>query len=140
MRYADGTEVRFELDRAPEGGAIFTGTKAKIEINRNKFTTNPKDFLQNAPGSEEQLKWEGPGWTARLHLSNWLDCIKSRNVPNADVEVGHRSISVCHLVNITREVGRKLVWNAELERFENDTQANALLDRPRRKGYELPNV
>lgn len=44
MRYDDGTLVRFELTGGPMGGAIFSGTKAKIEINRNKCTTNPPIF------------------------------------------------------------------------------------------------
>ena len=137
MRYATGPVVRFELDGGPVGGAIFKGQEAKIEINRNKFTTNPPGFLPDAPGPEEQQKWEGPGWTAAGHLANWLECIKTRETPNADVEIGHRSITVCHLVNITRELGRKLTWNPDQERFENDRAANALLDRPRRAGYEL---
>jgi len=140
MRYADGTLVRFELDGGPMGGAIFTGSEAKIEINRNKFTTNPPDFLPDAPGPAVKQKWEGPGWTAAPHLANWLDCIKSRQEPNADVEIGHRSASLCHLLNITRELGRKLTWNPEQELFENDEAANKLLDRPRRNGYELPTV
>jgi len=140
MRYADGTLVRFELNGGPVGGAIFTGSKAKIEINRNKFTSNPPDFLPDSPGPDVQKKWEGPGWTAAPHLANWLDCIESRKKPNADVEIGHRSVSVCHLVNITRELGRKLTWNPERELFENDDEANTLLDRPRRKGYEMPIV
>ena len=138
MTYADGTLVRFELNGGPMGGAIFTGSKAKMEINRNKFTANPPDFLPDAPGPSVQQKWEGPGWTAAPHLANWLDCIKTRQKPNADVEIGHRSVSVCHLVNITRELGRKLIWNADEEKFENDEDANRLLVRPRRKGYELP--
>jgi len=140
MRYADGTLVRFELEGRPMGGAIFSGSRAKLEINRNKFTSNPPDFLSDAPGAAIQQKWEGPGWTAAPHLANWLECIKSRKEPNADVEIGHRSITVCHLVNITRELGRKLIWNPEQEMFEDDDEANGLLDRPRRKGYELPNV
>lgn len=100
----------------------------------------PADFLTDAPGPAERQKWEGPGWTAAPHLANWLECIKSRGEPNADVEIGHRSVSVCHLVNITRELGRKLVWNPDREEFENDAEANERLDRPRRKGYELPSV
>lgn len=138
MKYADGTEVRFELDKGPMGGAIFVGSKAKMEINRNRYATNPKDFLDDAPDPAVQKKWEGPGWTAKPHIANWLECIKTRETPVADVEIGHRSISVCHLVNITRELGRKLQWNPETEQFENDEEANKLLDRPRRKGYELP--
>jgi hypothetical protein len=45
---------------------------------------------------------------------------------------------VCHLLNITRELGRKLRWNPDAERFVDDEEANGLLERPRRAGFELP--
>ena len=54
------------------------------------------------------------------------------------MEIGHRSISVCHLANIAREVGRKLRWDPEKEVFPGDEEANRYLDRPRRKPYALP--
>ena len=138
MRYADGVEVRLELDKGPMGGAIFVGSDAKIEINRNKFTTNPKDLVKNPPQPATAQLWEGPGWTAKPHIQNWLDCIKTRQKPNADVEIGHRSISVSHLANIARQIGRKLKWDPAKETFPGDAEANAYLTRPRRKGYELP--
>ena len=84
--------------------------------------------------------WEGPGWIAKPHLKNWLDCIKTRAKPNADVEIGHRSISVCHLLNITRELGRKLHWDPVKEQFVDDAEANKYVSRRRRKGYELPKL
>ncbi|MAT68359.1 MAG: dehydrogenase [Planctomycetaceae bacterium] len=141
MKYEDGVEVHFELEgTGPMGGGIFIGTDCKMEINRNRFAVNPPNFVKDAPPPEVQDKWEGAGWIARPHLQNWLDCIQTRETPNADVEIGHRSISVCHLVNITREVGRKLQWDPAAERFVNDDEANRLLDRPRRVGYELPPV
>ncbi|MGM0490333.1 MAG: Gfo/Idh/MocA family protein, partial [Planctomycetota bacterium] len=140
MRYADGTLVRFELDQGPMGGAIFHGDQCKIEINRNKFTTNPKDFVDTPPEPATAEIWDGPGWIARPHLQNWLDCIKTRETPNADVEVGHRSISVCHLANIARQLGRKLRWDPDREIFPEDDEACAYLSRPRRHGYELPDV
>ena len=120
MRYANGVEVRFELKKGPYGGAIFIGEDCKIEINRNKFTTNPKDFVKNPPDPATARQWEGPGWIARPHMQNWLDCIKTREKPNADVEIGHRSISVCHLANIAREIGRKLQWDPKTETFPGD--------------------
>ncbi|MFH1268789.1 MAG: Gfo/Idh/MocA family oxidoreductase, partial [Planctomycetota bacterium] len=113
MRYANGALVRLELENGPHGGAIFVGDEAKIEINRNKFATNPPDLVKDPPEPATAEIWEGPGWIARPHIQNWLDCIKTREKPNADVEIGHRSISVCHLANIAREVGRKLRWNPE---------------------------
>jgi predicted dehydrogenase len=138
MGYADGTLVRFERENAPMGGAVFVGSDCKMEINRNRFMTNPPDFVKDAPDAAVAEKWEGDGWIARPHIQNWLDCIKSRERPNADVEIGHRSITVCHLLNITRELGRKLKWDPSAESFVDDSQANILLDRPRRAGFELP--
>jgi predicted dehydrogenase len=140
MRYADGTLVRFERENAPMGGAVFMGSECKMEINRNRFATNPPDFIKDAPDPAVAEKWEGEGWIARPHIQNWLDCIKSRERPNADVEIGHRSVTICHLLNIARELGRKLAWNPDAEQFVNDDEASLLLDRPRRRGFELPIV
>ena len=72
------------------------------------------------------------------HFQNWIDCIKSRQKPVADVEIGHRACTICHLANIARQLRRKVRWDATTETFPGDDEANALLDRPRRKGYELP--
>ena len=99
-------------------------------------------FTRTAVGPDpgEAQSWEGAGWVARPHIQNWLDCIKTRRQPNADVEIGHRSISVCHLVNITRQIGRRLQWDPDRETFPGDEEANAYLDRPQRKGWELPDL
>ena len=140
MRYANGVVVSYELERGPHGGGIFTGAECKIEINRNKFVTNPPDFVKNGPEPADASKWEGAGWIARPHIQDWLDCIKTRKKPNADVEIGHRSISVCHLANIARLLGRRLRWNPDAEQFVGDAEANTYLARPRRKGFELPEV
>ena len=70
-------------------------------------------------------------------MQNWINCIKSRQRPIADVETGHRSATVCHLGNIARWTGKRLKWDPLKELFD-DVQANTYLDRKRRKGYELP--
>ncbi len=144
MRYANGVPVRFVLARAPMGGAIFLCEKGKLEINRNKFKSNPKDIaaelLKKVDAVAEERKWsdETALWQARWHLQNWLDCIRTRKQPVSDVEIGHRSISVCHLANIVRRAGRALKWDPAKEQFVGDDEANRFLTRPRRKGYELP--
>jgi len=148
MKYAGGVEVHFGLEpgHGPMGGAVFVGERGKLEINRNKFASNPpaiaQELLKQVDENEEERKWSDQLalWQARWHMQNWLDCIKSRELPVADVEIGHRSISVCHLANITRLVGRRLTWDPQREQFTGDDAANAHLDRPRRKGYELPEV
>jgi hypothetical protein len=55
----------------------------------------------------------------------------------ADVEIGHRSATVCHLGNIAIRAGRKIVWNAEREMIPGDDDANAMLTRPYRAPWEL---
>ena len=148
MRYANGVEIKFVIEQGhgPMGGAIFVCEKGKLEINRNKFTSNPPEIAQElnkkVDVQEEERKWSDQLalWQARWHMQNWLDCIRSREVPVADVEIGHRSITVCHLANIARAVGRELRWDPAKERFAGDDEANGLLDRPRRKGFELPEV
>jgi hypothetical protein len=61
-------------------------------------------------------------------------------LPVADVEIGHRSVTVCHLANIARAVGRKLRWDPQAERFVGDTAADKMLTRERRQGFELPSI
>jgi hypothetical protein len=137
MQYANGTQLRLELDGdwGPGLGAIFIGEHGKIEINRDKIASNPKELTQSP---------ENPGPNQRpetaYHIENWVDCIKTRNRANADIEYGQRSSTLCYLVNIVRalgQVGHKLQWDPEQEIFPNNDEANRLLSRPRRKGYEL---
>ena len=134
MDYANGTVLNF-LPDVPT--ATFYGERGTMKISRNKYVTDPVDLIADGPDPSLIEKWQGSGSVAGPHLQNWIDCIESRNTPNAPVEVGHRSVTVCHLANIVRELDRQLDWNPETERFLDD-KANALLDRPRRKGFELP--
>ena len=147
MRYANGVELKFvQPANGPVGGAIFIGEKGKIEINRNKFASNPNEIsaelLKQVDVNEEERKWSDKIglWQARWHLQNWLDCIRSRKRPRSDVEIAHRSVSVCHLANITRFVNRRLRWDPVKEEFGGDQEANYWASRPRRKGFELPKI
>ena len=140
MKFASGTELRLHLDgdRGPGLGAIFVGEKGKIEINRDKVASNPKEIVRAS---------DNPGHNRRpetaYHIENWIQCIKSRKPCNADIEIGLRATTLCYLVNIVRDVGRvgePLKWDPAAERFTNCDEGNKLLDRPRRKGFELPQV
>ncbi len=141
-RYNNGVEVRLLFPDAGniQGGALFVGDKGRIEITRNDFVTDPPGMIKELPPQEEIDKWKRAQWQAKYHMQDWLDCMKSRKMPLADVEIGHRSISVCHIANITREMNRRLHWDPEAERFASDAEANDRLTRQRRKGYELPEI
>ncbi|GHT44477.1 NADH-dependent dehydrogenase [Planctomycetales bacterium] len=134
MKYADGTDVHLELDKGPQGGAIFRYEQGNLEINRNKLKATNEEWLKDAPEADPP---EGPTWIARPHIENFFDCMATRQLPNADVEIGHRSITVCHLIGITRDLNRRLQWNPETEQFVDDDEANKQINRPRRQGFEI---
>ena len=71
------------------------------------------------------------------HVRNFLDCMKSRALPICDVEIGHRSATVCHLGNIAVRLGRKIRWDPAAERIVGDEEAAQWIDRPRRSPYTI---
>ena len=129
LYYPDGTVVRLESGNGPAFGGIFIGEKGKLEINRGRFACNPTTLLAPFEGKESEN-----------HVGNWIDCIESREEPNAPVEVGHLITSVAHLINICRITGRTINWDAAQEQINGDVAANALLTKERRPEFSLPNV
>jgi predicted dehydrogenase len=141
MRYPNGVTVTLEIGQGgPMGGAIVVGEKGEIRIDRNTFTVKPAELVTDPPDPGLAAKWRLQDWPANYHLRNWVMCIKSRKRPVSDAEIGHRSITVCHLANIAREAGRRLTWDPVAETFPGDAEANAYLERPRRTGFELPQI
>ena len=140
MWFANGVELRLNLDgdRGPGLGCIVTGEKGKMEINRHKLSSNPKEIVANMPAEFKNTRPE-----TIYHIENWVECIKSGKKCTADIEYGQRSTTLCELVNIVRAtapVGEKIGWDPVKERFTNNDKGNAMLSRPRRKGYELPEL
>ena len=160
-RYASGTLM--ELADGPHGGGVFIGEKGTVTIDRGKCKSDPAGLVaeklakaiaeHRAAAKSRKSSVEDPtpppstltenvkmAATPPLnggHMQNWFDCIRSRAKPVADVEIGHRSATVCHLGNIARWTGKKLKWDPVTEQFD-DAEANKYLDRVRRKPYELP--
>ncbi len=74
----------------------------------------------------------------RAHWQNFLDCVRNRRRPVADIEEGHISTAMCVLGTVSQELGRSLNWNADRQQFENDEEANRLLRRDYRQPWEYP--
>jgi predicted dehydrogenase len=76
----------------------------------------------------------------RVHLANYVDCIRSRNQPNAGIVEGHKSSVLVHLANLSYRAGSKqLLFSPEYEIITNDNNAQALAEGFHRKGFEIPN-
>ncbi len=130
FRYANGVTVHLD-DKGPAGGGVFVGDAGEILVDRNKYDGRPKTLVKE-PISDAETHLE----VSKDHMQNWLDCIRSRQKPITEVHVGHSTTTLCHLINITRWVGRKLQWDPKTERF-TDEEANGHLKRQMRAPYVL---
>ncbi|MCF7975838.1 MAG: Gfo/Idh/MocA family oxidoreductase [Phycisphaerae bacterium] len=75
----------------------------------------------------------------KAHQDNFIQCIKTRQRPNADVEAGHESVLLCHMANVSYRVGnQRLVFDAENESFTDNDNANKLLKRDYRSPWVVP--
>lgn len=130
--YDDGVK----LIHGGPGGACFVGERGVVLVNRGRLESIPGDLFDKPleEGKDTILpKTNG-------HQQNWLECIKSREKPICDVEVGARSVTVCHLGNLAYWNRRPLKWDPKAWEFPGDTEANGWRDVDRREGYQLPAI
>jgi predicted dehydrogenase len=97
------------------------------EWNRPRQVRKGRTGALAGEGSEQNLN----------HTRDFLDCVKSRQMPVSDAETGHRSTSACHLANVSLRTGRKIRWDAETETIEGDAEAAKLLTRESRAPWTL---
>ncbi len=111
----------------------FIGTDGKIEVSRSFLRTFPDKNLAKAElkPSDERVYYSDN------HYQDWVDAMKNRTKPISDVEVGHRTASVCNVTNIAYELGRPLLWNPQAEKFEGDDYANLMVGRPYRGKWDF---
>ena len=145
-RFANGVEMT--VSDSGRNGIMFTGTTGRIFVNRGTISGKPVEQLEQNPLSRESFavydfdNLHRPARMGKLdaiinHMGNFFDCIESRRTPISDVESQHRSVSTCHLGNISMKVGRTLQWDPDREEFVGDSQANQLQSRDQRSGFEV---
>jgi len=115
-------------------GEAFYGTKGTIFSDRVGYEL----FMGAGRGGGGTPKSVQGADRTDLHTANFIECVRSRKAPNAEVEIGHRSSIICHLGNISYRIGgRKIRWDADKEQIIDDPQASALLYREPRKPWNL---
>ncbi|MBN2474280.1 MAG: Gfo/Idh/MocA family oxidoreductase [Pirellulales bacterium] len=127
--YANGVE----MTHGGPAGCVFTGTEGTLRIGRGHLSSNPESIVKEPLADDEVHLYNSPG-----HHRDWIDCIRSRKRPVADVEIGARSVTVVHLGNLAYWNRRKLRWDPAKWTFVGDDEANTWLDRQRRDPWQLP--
>ncbi|HOA51599.1 MAG: Gfo/Idh/MocA family oxidoreductase [Thermogutta sp.] len=144
-----GTGVRFIYENGVElihggyegrGGVNFVGTDGVIYVDRGKLQSWPEEVVKEPLKESEKVRlYESPG-----HHRDWLNAIRENRQPICPVEVGARSVTVCHLGNLAYWTGKRLKWDPKNWRFVEPTEANEWLDgirrEPRRDPWQLPTI
>ena len=118
-------------------GVVFYGSKATLVTNGRGWTVyegtgkNETVVARDESGSHDQQK---------AHQQNFVDCIASREKPNADIEINHRSTLLCHLANIAWRTRSVVQFDKDREAIVGNAAATDLMGRTYRKGFELPHV
>jgi len=123
-RYANGV-----LLESSDGGwgsssrrsalVVFKGTKGSVSVWRGGIETDPPELAKVQIKPDEIHLYD-----SRNHYSNFLECVRSRKPCVADAEIGASSVTVCHIGNIARWVGRPLRWDPAAKQFLGDEEAN----------------
>ncbi|MEA1952127.1 MAG: gfo/Idh/MocA family oxidoreductase, partial [Planctomycetota bacterium] len=112
---------------------MFIGDKGRVFTNRGGLYGKAAEELKDNPLPEG-------AWRAAVsddHITNFIDCVKSRKTPVSPVAIQHRTISACHLTNISMRLGRKLKWNPAAERMADDKEADSWRSREQRTPYKI---
>jgi len=129
------------LGRGPEArehGVEFHGNDGVLVVDRGGWEIYPETDAINKP-----RQYKSPGMPRQsagsadyhgIHVQNFVDCMRSRQRPNSDVEIGHNSMIACHLANIAQRLGRQVKWDVEKEQMIGDPEAQSYVTR----GYRAP--
>lgn len=122
-----------------EFGNVFWGTNGKLvlEWEGGYRPANPEAInFKLPPGGQEVYRTDEYEDFNMNHKADWFKSIREGHLrPAVDIEIGHRTATLCNLGNLSYMLGRKLVWDGQ--QVVGDNEANRLLSRPQRYPYVL---
>ncbi len=135
FKYADGATIcHSSLDVGT--GVTFLGSEGRVSATAVQGATSfepeslQRDYAHSVHTANDLYANKG-------HYEDFLDCVRTRRRPSADVEIGCRTVTLCHLGNIAYELKRPLRWDPDGEAFVDDPAADRFLDRARREPWSI---
>ena len=120
-------------------GLSYRGTDGTLVIDRDKWRVFPERD-DGKPRMEEVKEFRSDHQSHVNHVRNFIECVKTRKRPAADVEIGHNVAINAHLGNLALRTGRKMVYNYEANSIQGDQEATRMLTPVYRKPWELPKL
>ena len=130
--YQNGISVTHKKWGDSNNEIQFIGSEGRLEVSRRYLKTYPDKSLAKKPIDKINPKRV---YLSENHHIDWLQSIRKRKKPICDVEVGHRTATVCNIANIAYALQRSLKWDPINEKFINDPGANLMLDRTYRSPW-----
>jgi predicted dehydrogenase len=133
------------INRGPEArdhGVEFHGNNGTLVVDRAGWEVAPE--VVKVDGKSQYKLAAFPRQNVvndqshQAHVNNFLDCMRSRELPRSDVEIGHYSMIACHLGNIAFRLGRQVCWDTGTETIINDAEAATYVTRAYRAPWKLP--
>lgn len=129
--YDNGVEMVHE-DFGRGYAVRFIGSEGTLDVSRSFLDSNPENLVNAEIGEGNERLYHSDN-----HYADFISAIRNRTKPVADVEIGHRSATVCSLGNIAYQLARPLEWDPVMELFKDDAVANRLRSKAYREGYSL---
>jgi len=138
--YASGVRVYHVLGAQPEvemlGHITAIGTRGRIGFWYGGLEkTDPPSLAREMIGPNELRLHQCP--PGGHEVGDFLTAVRTRQRPGADVEIGHRTVSVCHLAHIAYRLRRPLHWDPLREEFPGDEEASRMCSRAMREPWRL---
>ena len=134
-KFADEQELEIRHDG--DNGILFEGTKGRIFVNRGRVRGKPIEDLANNPLPGGALEAVYKDRSLVDHFRNFFEAATARKEPISDVHSHHRALSTCHLAAIAARLNRPIRWDPNNETVKGDPQAQNLVARQPRKGFEI---
>jgi predicted dehydrogenase len=133
-KYLFGDNCPDEIKSFDRNGIMFIGDKGRVFVNRGGLYGKPAEELKDNPLPTDAWR------TAPVndHMGNFFECVKTREEPVSPVRIQHRTITACHLTNISLRLERKLTWDPNKQQIVGDSEANAWQAREARSPYQIP--
>ena len=128
-----GKGVPEEIKTFNRNGIMFIGQAGRLFVNRGGVHGAPAEQLQENPLPDDA--WRVASSTD--HMANFFQCVVSRQEPVSPIRIQHRTVTACHLTNLSLRLNRKITWDPSAEQIVGDDQARAMQARPQRKPYTI---